>query len=842
MTPRIALDLSLDHIAILTRSEDGTWLREGIVPLEVDDMSDRLARMRARAFARVGEGATSILILPDSQILYTSLERDDRDPRATIRTHLKGRTPYAIEDLAFDFVRKGDRLQVAVVANETLKEAETFAADYGFRPVRVVADPETGLYPDRPDFGPTGIASDLLGGARVVLDLANGFAARPAPPPPDDAPQDESFEAALARAETAARSDPPMAPAAPPPTPPVPAMADDKAGSPEPVAPSVPSAAPMPPTPVGAAEEDATPGTASTTADMSPEAASRPDAADGPKPAAPTAEAGEARDHSTPVSVQASRDEDASDADAAPAFSSRRRLAAAATSSVDMSGSSHPDGDTDGTSGSVGSNMSPERSVATRAPRIAALGPNPSKADEDRAGASRPGPGRMALVLTVGLFLTLGAVGMWSLVTPEEEATSIDVASPPVGQEPAAGAEETDLTEIRPTDPDPTDATPAADPLVGPDAATDETVAGESDRATEAEGVATEVETVADVPIRGQASGTGPPGATNAPGPASRAEPIAITPPVIEAADDIRVASNDPAVTLGDAATLPRVERPRDTFRPRTDPAPAAPQSESDSGALVAPSLAGTLAPGGYTVVAGRPSLVPPQRPTDAVEAEDVTEAEPEPSAPVGLRPVPRPDGIEESLAPTPPDDEPDDTRALLRPRPRPEAIAAAARAGTDTDAAVAEAQQSAAIAAAAAAAAASLASRAATAAPEPAAPDPASTPQALTPQSQSVAARPATSATPAPAAVSRQVIRSTGGSVARAATQANELPLRETSLIGVYGQPDARRALVRLSNGRYVKVKVGDRLERGRVIAIGESELRYQRSGRNVVLELPQG
>ena len=45
-----------------------------------------------------------------------------------------------------------------------------------------------------------------------------------------------------------------------------------------------------------------------------------------------------------------------------------------------------------------------------------------------------------------------------------------------------------------------------------------------------------------------------------------------------------------------------------------------------------------------------------------------------------------------------------------------------------------------------------------------------------------------------------------------------------------------------RLSSGRYRKVVVGDRLDGGRVSAIGESELRYTKGGRNMVLKMPRG
>ena len=75
--------------------------------------------------------------------------------------------------------------------------------------------------------------------------------------------------------------------------------------------------------------------------------------------------------------------------------------------------------------------------------------------------------------------------------------------------------------------------------------------------------------------------------------------------------------------------------------------------------------------------------------------------------------------------------------------------------------------------------------------------------------------------------------------SVARQATETNAINLGNINLIGVFGSPDDRRALVRLSSGRVVRVQVGDRLDGGRVTAIGESELRYTKSGRNEVLEV---
>lgn len=77
---------------------------------------------------------------------------------------------------------------------------------------------------------------------------------------------------------------------------------------------------------------------------------------------------------------------------------------------------------------------------------------------------------------------------------------------------------------------------------------------------------------------------------------------------------------------------------------------------------------------------------------------------------------------------------------------------------------------------------------------------------------------------------------------VAREATTTNQLNLRDMNLIGVFGSASNRRALVRLSNGRLQNVKVGDRLDGGRVAAIGEDELRLTKSGRNIVLRMPRG
>ena len=97
----------------------------------------------------------------------------------------------------------------------------------------------------------------------------------------------------------------------------------------------------------------------------------------------------------------------------------------------------------------------------------------------------------------------------------------------------------------------------------------------------------------------------------------------------------------------------------------------------------------------------------------------------------------------------------------------------------------------------------------------------------------------------PVRVAAASAVARPTGptrGRVAQQATVANAINLGKVNLMGVYGTPSNRRALVRLPSGRFVKVKVGDRVDGGRVRAIGGDQLSYVKSGRQVVLKMPRG
>ena len=82
----------------------------------------------------------------------------------------------------------------------------------------------------------------------------------------------------------------------------------------------------------------------------------------------------------------------------------------------------------------------------------------------------------------------------------------------------------------------------------------------------------------------------------------------------------------------------------------------------------------------------------------------------------------------------------------------------------------------------------------------------------------------------------------SSRSTVARRATIPNAIRLEEINLVGVYGTIGDRRALVRLPSGRYVRVRVGDRVDGGRVARITESELFYLKGAQTVSLRVPRG
>ncbi|NKX43897.1 hypothetical protein [Roseicyclus persicicus] len=304
--------------------------------------------------------------------------------------------------------------------------------------------------------------------------------------------------------------------------------------------------------------------------------------------------------------------------------------------------------------------------------------------------------------------------------------------------------------------------------------------------------------------------------------------------------DDLYIASIDPEVSAFDAVALtdPGIN-PAETLRRVPPPPPFGVTPERDARGLVAATPEGVLTPEGAFVVLGRPPIAAVPRPREVEPAAA-------PAAPaLGVE-----DAILGTFQPTPRPADLDETRerqvlggltvtelAGLRPGQRPvSAQEAAAQASLFPADEAAPAEETAAAAAADPApepvggtALAVAASRMPSLRPA----DIATIVAAAERAPEEVVAVAATAVAAAPSIPSN-------ADVARAATERNAIRLRDVNLIGVTGTPSNRRALVRLPSGRFVRVAVGDRLDGGRVAAIGETSLQYVRNGRNITLEIP--
>ncbi|MEZ5913016.1 MAG: hypothetical protein R3D84_13035 [Paracoccaceae bacterium] len=194
MKPSFALNLSEDGIALLHRG-GGRWTSVGRAAFG-DDMAETLSYLRATAVSLAPGALASKLVLPNSQILYLTLDApgpDVRSRRAQIEAALEGRTPYAVADLVYDWSGTGETVQVAVVARETLQEAEDFAVEHRFNPVSFAASPDPGDFAGEPFFGQTK-------GAALFLEEGDQVERETDPVPAGPLPEAET--ASLAPADT----------------------------------------------------------------------------------------------------------------------------------------------------------------------------------------------------------------------------------------------------------------------------------------------------------------------------------------------------------------------------------------------------------------------------------------------------------------------------------------------------------------------------------------------------------------------------------------------------------------------------------------------------------------
>ncbi|MDZ7905591.1 MAG: hypothetical protein U5N55_07340 [Cypionkella sp.] len=187
MKPDFALDFRDNQIALLHRQEGG-WAAIGRVAMDDPDLDAAMSYLRATALGLSPRGISTKLILPNNAILYTTLPDlpyDAAKRSAQIAADLTGRTPYAVADLVWDWTDAGASAEVAVIARETLDEAEAFAAQHRFNPISFAAIPNSGNFEGEVWFGASALSQTLLAQGEVVQrDEVFAFA-----PPVEDAPK-----------------------------------------------------------------------------------------------------------------------------------------------------------------------------------------------------------------------------------------------------------------------------------------------------------------------------------------------------------------------------------------------------------------------------------------------------------------------------------------------------------------------------------------------------------------------------------------------------------------------------------------------------------------------------
>ncbi len=957
MKPNFALTFSADGASLLHRADKG-WTRVGSVSLDDGDMAAAFSALRERAERLPdgrADGMTCKLVIPNDQIKYLSIEAEG-DPDAAVRAALEGATPYAVDDLEYDWTAADGVIQIAAVALETLDEAEAFAVEYGFDAVSFAAIPEGNAFGGEPFFGVTRRGTANLPSGTVVDrdDRAIrivGDAQIPEPdvaaPPAQDPPTSTAAPLGTGVASAAAQ-----AVADAPPAPKKQALDDPDTGvrNPSSLAKAADAEGAGPKrdaAPDTAKQHDGTQGAPSektkpetpTKAGSSPQDAERdPAKTDAPPPQAPkpqaeTAAPKDATPSATPApesgaspaaepaparsaaftSIRATRGDDT--VRSTPPLSADARLsrldqavtATGATAAPALPSPASDDVTDPARLAELAASLQPdpterldrdaaENARAAAAPAKETGRPARSKASkaapDPRARPSREAekqrmtvfgarqtpvrgkPRFLGLILTAILLLFLVGVAAWASIFLEDglsrffgRGDDFKLADVPATNEPNP-AEEPGTAEEGGNGVAPLPETAAL-----PDG-----------------GGRPEVVALPDLPspldpsealARYAATGIW------------QMAPISPDIPVAGAPlADIYEVSLDSGLGLGDPAVMPRrLPVPRDV-RPDTpvDPPPAGSRFDFDDRGFVRATPNGAMTPQGVRVFAGRPPMTPPQTMAQSVTVTATPEtAEPDLApgtsftgdpALAGTRPRLRPDSMLAGggAQPGPADAEADpgtredgqntetgtgdDTRtagedvgdpalAALRPQARPAQMTAAAATLQSTQgAANAPLVDSAALTRAIAEA------TAATADPEEEADQNSfdnATPQAvtasLTPHRrpgdfESVVKRTRAKVAAQPVSIAQRLQPSipSSASVARQATVDGAINLRKINLIGVYGSTSSRRALVRLGNGRYQKVRVGDRLDGGQVAAIGESELRYIKRGKNLVLRIPQG
>lgn len=869
MITNFALSLSLDGIELLHRVPRG-WRPVGRVDVASKTLEEDLSALREKALLIAPDGLRSKVIIPLDQIKYIALD-GTRTTEEDIHAALDGATPYALGDLVIDSEKSGGRTHVAAVARETLNEAEAFANAHGFQPVAFVAVPEPFTFQKEVFFGPTEMARSIVGPDAIierddlpVMPVGTRIKSRLLVFDQPESVEEDTYKDDLAILMASQDTPAPVAPEtgviaadekAPPLAAPRQAMwidrippehharttADTPEAAPASTAAKVALAKPVLLDLVIPEHHRKTPKKA-----KSPLVA----VFGGQKSAAPAVSLGTpASQVAAPaIAPQANRPTapDASRPAVAPETNKRPALIAAGIAAAAL------------VLGGV--IWSQQATIET-----AALAPEPSVATEEVVAAQAPAEPQNIEEAAPEAGPEIAEIAIVDFAAPQ--ASDNDLAE--IGSEaPAArGAAPAEIVAAASDEPVTTVQAPPAPPAqetaqadVGAPVLRAQVLSpDEAERIYDATGVWQRAPRFFDIPSGAIPLAFDRPAAITAPDRITRPDMAQLdgfetdlsfiapaNPPAPDVtfardADGFILATEEGTVTPEGALVFAGLPDLAITPRPELS------EADLERFALLAP------APEGVVIIPGTPAVVPPLRPADAAlpeteEAlEDATVAAASPAAE-----TPTPGGVGlgglelQNTGAISLDTAVVEERALidLRPRLRPEGLAARVDPGTPdiTDILAGIAVEDATLRfdnSTALAVVLSIrpdtrpsnfanvvAAASARTQPQPAAPAP----------SAPASAAPVVAAAP----VAPQNVQPVPGGVARAATQEDAIRLREINLIGVYGRPNARRALVRLSNGRYVRVEIGSELDGGQVTAIGDSALNYVKRGRTYAIELP--
>lgn len=837
MVSNFALLLSQDGIRLAHRTAEG-WQEVGRVSLTAEDMAGELMALRKAGEARQGGAFSTKIVLPEDQVKYLSLPTptDDEERTETIHAALERATPYMVEELAFDWEESDEGLNIAVVARDTLAEAEQFAVQFGFNPLGFVASPDDAQFSVEPFFGPTEAAEHILGkGGEVEAELDKVVLITP---PAPDTPEPEWDD--------------------PEPEPDIDLPTDDA------VVPSFPDDEDLPAEIITARalraerEVDSGPlpkigpaGGTETGFAGGRRALDDPELARTDRPGwahSLRAEKAQAADeavdskevgwlHTDEATGEAEEDAPPAWMQDAPAAPSATPFAAQAGDAADPLAKSTLFQDPEpsrnrwlipallliafiviaGGLFAVGSWMfggsDPQIAATSEAEQLVATESAAPDLQSEVAEITDGSPEQTTAELTGSEADVEPALSDLPVLPDADETTetSVSTDTEPPAIRPAPELQ-SDVAEVRPAelpdstvalaaDPSTTDEEPALSPTTQlPDAGSDALVPLAASttppefRPTAEEAAELEVthEAVISDPlafgskdeISYAATGVWP------------VAPVAPLPPTGGTAGSLYITARDPDLRVTDAVALPSEAAmvPDQALATVPNPPLLGQSFARDARGLVQATAQGAMTPDGVLVFAGPPPVVPPLAPNRTAETQT---ADPQAQNLAGRIPQFRPAEVEAAFA--------DPALRGKIPRLRPATI-------------VERAEQERILA---------------------------ENPLALT-ETPAPSLRPsnmaAIVAATEKAEIAAQTVRPTAPSaanVSQAATQQDAIPLREINLIGVYGSPGNRRALIRQANGRFQMVVVGDRVDGGSVTAIEASKLYYTKGGTSYVLEI---